>query len=192
MTGGMRTAVAVVAVAVATTVGILFFAVPRWFRTPAAPATIAAPAEAVATPEARKIKARLFYVAEDGWHLSAVEQDVVYAQDTVEQARAIVTAQLATPPEPLVSAIPANTALKALYLTPKGEAYVDLSQDVMQHPGGSNSEMLTVFTVVHALTVNLPAIKSVQILVDGKEVETLAGHLDLRRPLEKRLSLVLE
>ena len=33
---------------------------------------------------------------------------------------------------------------------------------------------------------------TVQILVDGKEVDTLAGHVDLRRPLERDLSLVRE
>jgi hypothetical protein len=30
----------------------------------------------------------------------------------------------------------------------------------------------------------------VQILVDGKQVETLAGHIDLRRPLEKNLAWI--
>jgi hypothetical protein len=33
-------------------------------------------------------------------------------------------------------------------------------------------------------------VTTVQVLVDGKEVETLAGHVDLRRPLEKNLTLV--
>jgi hypothetical protein len=30
----------------------------------------------------------------------------------------------------------------------------------------------------------------VQVLIDGKEVETLAGHVDLRRPLVKDLRWV--
>ena len=30
----------------------------------------------------------------------------------------------------------------------------------------------------------------VQILIDGKEVDTLAGHVDLRRPLAKSLEWV--
>ena len=47
--------------------------------------------------------------------------------------------------------------------------------------------MLTVYTLVDALTANLPAVTAVQMLVDGKEVETLAGHVDLRRPLAKNL-----
>jgi hypothetical protein len=30
----------------------------------------------------------------------------------------------------------------------------------------------------------------VQLLIDGKEVDTLAGHVDLRNPLSKNLSWV--
>ena len=38
--------------------------------------------------------------------------------------------------------------------------------------------------------MNLPAITRVQILIDGKEVDTLAGHVDLRHPLHKNLTWV--
>jgi hypothetical protein len=38
--------------------------------------------------------------------------------------------------------------------------------------------------------VNLPAIERVQILVDGREVDSLAGHIDLRRPLPGNLTWV--
>ena len=31
---------------------------------------------------------------------------------------------------------------------------------------------------------------AVQILVDGREVDTLAGHVDLRRPLERNMKWV--
>ena len=45
-------------------------------------------------------------------------------------------------------------------------------------------------TFVNALTVNLPAVTRVQILIDGKEADTLAGHVDLRHPLAKSLEWV--
>jgi hypothetical protein len=68
---------------------------------------------------------------------------------------------------------------------------VDLSRDASAaHPGGSLNELLTVYTIVNALTANLPAVSAVQLLVDGKQVETLAGHVDLRRPLAKNLAWV--
>jgi hypothetical protein len=44
--------------------------------------------------------------------------------------------------------------------------------------------------VVHAVTANLPAVQRVQILVDGKEVDTIAGICDVRRPLAPYPSLV--
>jgi spore germination protein GerM len=123
--------------------------------------------------------------------LTSVERDVPYGEGTIEQAKAIINAQIAPATEPLVSPVPAGTTLRALFVTPKGEAYVDLSGELAAaHPGGSLNELLTVYALVDALTVNLPAISTVQVLIDGKEVETLAGHVDLRRPLAKSLRWV--
>jgi hypothetical protein len=45
---------------------------------------------------------------------------------------------------------------------------------------------------VNAVTANLPAVQRVQILVDGKEVDAIAGHVDIRRPLTRDASLVRE
>ncbi len=154
---------------------------PRWLAAPP-PEEAAAPAAAV---EARRIHARLLYVSEDGTRLTAVEQEVLFGEGATEQAKRIIEAQVAPPKPPLVSAIPAGTKLKTVFVTSKGEAYVDLSPELRaNHPGGTTNEILTAYTLVGALTLNLPAITGVQILVDGKEVDTLAGHLDLRHPLE--------
>lgn len=162
---------------------LLFFAVPRWLTTPVPENE---PKPVAATSNARKIRARLFYVSEDGTRLSPVEQEVVYGEGTIEQAKRIIEAQITPPKAPLVSAIPEGTKLKTVFVTSKGEAYIDLTPEVRSnHPGGTTNEILTTYTLVNALTLNLPAITGVQILIDGKEVDTLAGHLDLRRPLEQ-------
>ena len=50
---------------------------------------------------------------------------------------------------------------------------------------GSVNELFTVFTIVNAVATNLPDVQEVQLLIDGHEVDTLAGHVDLRRPLRK-------
>jgi spore germination protein GerM len=161
---------------------VLFFVGPQWLTTTGPTEEVSGPAAS----DARKIRARLFYVSADGLHLSPVEQEVIYGDGTVEQAKRIIEAQLAAPAPPLVSAIPPGTALKTVFLTPRGEVYLDLSPEVQKnHPGGTTNEILTAYALVSALTMNLPAITGVQILVDGKEVDTLAGHLDLRRPLEQ-------
>ena len=168
----------------------LFVLLPK--RPPPASANSAAaatPAEAAAG--GRKIKARLFYVAEDGVRLTPVERDVTYGEGALEQARELVAAQLAPVADPLVSAIPAGTTLRALFLTEGGEVYVDFSREMVAvHPGGTLDELLTVYSIVNALTENLPAVTAVQLLVEGKEVDTLAGHVDLRNPLGKNLAWV--
>ncbi len=165
---------------------VLLVALPRWYapRT-TVPVTPATPAQ----PEAeRRITATLFYVSEDGLRLVSAKREVPYGANAGEQARRIVEEVLKPAPAPYVSAIPAGTRLRALFVTGRGEAYVDLSGEVARkHVGGSLDELFTVYAVVDALTVNLPAITAVQILVDGKEVDTLAGHVDLRRPLGRNL-----
>jgi len=169
---------------------ILWLRAPR-FTSQATPQAAAAPAPVAPAPPGRKIKARLFYVAEDGTKLAGIERDIAYGEGATEQAREIVAAQIAPVVEPLVSAVPRGTALRAVFLTRGGEAYVDLSREVVAaHPGGTLNELLTVYTIVNALTVNLPAVTSVQLLVDGKEIDTLAGHVDLRQPLAKNLGWV--
>ena len=169
---------------------LLFVGLPRWYG-PRAPGAVAAAPSQPPAPPGRKIKAHLFYVTDEGTQLTGVERDVAYGEGTIEQAKAIINAQIEPAAEPLVSPVPAGTTLRALFVTPKGEAYVDLSRELAEaHPGGSLNELLTVYALVNALTVNLPAISSVQVLIDGKEVETLAGHVDLRRPLVKDLRWV--
>jgi sporulation and spore germination protein len=186
-----RAVLVAIAAVCAAIAGLVLVAVPRWSGRPAARTASAAPAATAPAPPGRKIKARLFYVSEAGIRLVGLEREIAYGDGTVEQAREIVEAQIAPVSEPLVSAIPRGTTLRALYLTDRGEVFVDLSREAAAaHPGGTLSELLTVYTIVDALTVNLPAVTAVQVLVDGKEVDTLAGHVDLRHPLAKNLEWV--
>jgi spore germination protein GerM len=169
----------------------LVIVLPRVFGRRLASQPGSPPAAAAPTVPGRRIKARLYYVNDSGTRLTFIEQDVPYGDTTVNQARTIVAAQLAPPAAPLVSAIPPGATLRAVFVTEQGEAYVDVSQEFQSaHTGGSTNELLSVYTLVNALTVNLPTITSVQLLVNGKEIDTLAGHVDLRRPLAQNLALV--
>ena len=184
-------AIGAIALAIGALAWLLFVGLPRWYGSPAATRAVAATASPAPPPPGRKIKARLYYVADDGTRLTAVEREVAYGDGTAEQARQIIEAQIAPVAEPLVSAVPPGTKLRSVFVTDRGEAYVDLSREASgAHGGGTLDELLTVYTIVDALTENLPAVTSVQLLVGGKEVDTLAGHVDLRRPLAKNLEWV--
>ncbi len=171
-----------------TAAAAAFMLVPRLFDDSNEATTAEEPVPTPATP---RIKARLFYLSDDGLRLVAREREIPFGEGTLEQARRLVAAQLEPPAAPLVSAIPSGTRLRALYLTTTGDAYVDLSKEVVSgHSGGALDEILTVYSIVDVLTTNLPAVTGVQILVDGHEVDTLVGHVDLRRPLAKNIAWI--
>lgn len=157
----------------------------RWLNsTPSSTAPSATTGGAAA--DTRRIQATLFYVSADGAGLVPATHDVVFGATPAEQARRIVEAQVAPPPNERVSAIPKGTTVRAVFLTDGHQAYVDLGGTIVSgQTGGSLDEALAVYAIVNAVTANIPEITGVQILVDGKEVDSLAGHVDLREPLGK-------
>ena len=166
----------------------LFVFVPRMVRPRPAATTAATPSATAAGPE-RKITATLFYVGESGLTLDEVRREVTFAEAVADQARHIVEAQIQPAPAPHASAIPPGTRVRAVYVSDKGDAFVDVTGDLVAgHTGGALDELFAIYAIVNAITVNLPGITRVQILIDGKEVDTLAGHVDLRQPLSKNLT----
>jgi len=158
--------------------------------TPADPAVT--PAPVASAPAVPKIKATLFFASEDGLRLVPTEREVPLAEGAVAQARSILEAQLsAEPPAPLASTIPKGSALRGIFVSERNEVFVDLDPAIRTaHPGGTLRELMTVYTIVNAVLTNLPDLQEVQILIGGQEADTLAGHVDLRRPLRKNEALI--
>jgi hypothetical protein len=144
-----------------------------------------------AASDTRRIQATLFYVSDDGRELVQASRQILYGASPREQARHILDAAVEAPPEGQRSAIPAGTTVRSVFLAADNTLFVDLGGTVVSgHPGGSLNEALTVYAIVNAVTVNLPDVTGVQILVNGQQVDTLAGHIDLRYPLGKALEWV--
>src|SRR5580700_7151856 len=70
--------------------------------------------------------------------------------------------------------------IRSIFLVDPGAAVIDLNAPFAdQHRSGILSEQLTVNSLVETLAVNVPGIQRVNILVEGKQRDTLAGHADL-------------
>ena len=150
-----------------------------------------APRDQVDTPQ-RHITATLYFASNDAQHLVPVQREVPYGEGAVEQGRQLVLAQIAADANaPNLRVVPATATLRSFYISERGEAFVDLGPELAAaHPGGSAAEQLTVYAIVNAVAANLPAVTTVQLMVEGKEVDTLAGHVDIRRPLRRNDAIV--
>ena len=78
--------------------------------------------------------------------------------------------------------IPEGTVLRGVDLE-YGVAYVDFSEDILQAEVGGEAEAILVDSIIKTLT-QLEEVDSVQILVEGEIVETIAGHVSIDEPLE--------
>ncbi|MCP4716794.1 MAG: GerMN domain-containing protein [Deltaproteobacteria bacterium] len=80
-----------------------------------------------------------------------------------------------------VRTIPEGTELRELTLADNGVMVADFSPEMSSfHPGGTSSELMTVFSIVNTLTSNITGVERVTIRIDGKKAETIAGHIDCR------------
>ncbi|MEW6189267.1 MAG: GerMN domain-containing protein [Actinomycetota bacterium] len=78
--------------------------------------------------------------------------------------------------------IPEGTRLLGIRIE-DGIAHVDFSEELVErHPGGSAGETMTIYSIVNTLA-EFPSIQRVKFLVEGKEIETLAEHMDLTEPI---------
>ena len=130
----------------------------------------------------------MLYYPEDGV-LAAGTIAVKRQLDLQAQARETLAA-LFTDPRVTQSAIFKDIKLREFFLDASGTAYVDLSSLQQGAEASAGEELLAVYTMVNTLTQNFEEIKQVRFLLEGKEAQTLAGHIDLTRIFEKRMDLV--
>jgi len=109
-----------------------------------------------------------------------------------EQAAEIVKALLAGPKTTgLVNTFPEKAELKAVHFQGRDTLLIDFEESLVDnHPGGSTAEMATVYSLTNTLTTNIPEIKKVKILINGKERESLKGHVGLKHPFRMNLELI--
>lgn len=140
-------------------------------------------------PQTRSIT--LYFLSEDDNFLHPEKREIIDHSSIVHQAIQSIEELLKGSQNDLLSPLPEGTELREFFITRRGVAFVDFSGEIREeHLSGTSAEIGTVFAVVNTLTYNFKSIKRVFILIDGSEKETLAGHIDLSRPLLPRYDLV--
>lgn len=137
------------------------------------------------TPDVSAVSERemtLYFASPDATQLVSTTAQIGCADDQ-SCLRATVEALIRGPVEVGGAVIPAGTRLLNLRVEEDLVIFDFDAQLVDGHPGGSQGELLTVYALANSTAVNFPHLRRMQILVDGAAVDTLKGHVDLRRPL---------
>jgi flagellar basal body-associated protein FliL len=108
-----------------------------------------------------------------------------------EQAQEMIKALVAGSKTGLVNTFPEKAELRSVKLEGGDMLLVNFRESLAAgHPGGSAAEMATIYSLTNTLTVNIPVIKRVKILIEGKERESLKGHVGLKNPFTVNQELI--
>jgi len=136
-------------------------------------------------------EADIFFGDTETDSLIVEKRTLPWSTDPEQRARRLLTELLRGPSGAAVRTTPGSTMLRSVSITSGGVAQADFSGQLsLDHPGGSSSEVLTVYSIVNTLVFNIDGIKKVQILIEGQTIDTLAGHMDCRQPFAPNLKII--
>lgn len=129
----------------------------------------------------------LYYPDDSGMKLIAVKRDVKPSPD--KYVAVMKSLMSGTDKKGTVDIIPKTAKLRSVKVK-DGVAKVDFSRELIKDfNGGSTGEEMLVGSIVDTLT-EFSEVKKVQILVEGKPVDTIAGHMDTEKPLSRMTGLL--
>jgi spore germination protein GerM len=144
--------------------------------------------EAAAKRERKEVV--LYFSDANERFLVAEKRLIPKGKNTAAQAEEIVRALIEGPKLGQIRTIPAGVKLQGVRIA-DGTATLNFDNPfIEQHPGGTASEVATVYSLANTLTQNLTEIKKVRFQVGGKDVTTIKGHVDLREPIFPNKDLV--
>jgi len=133
------------------------------------------------TTEQKRWQAKLYFGDEESRSL-VPEKRIVSSGTSAESRAAELMRQLCSGPKNRgIRTIPEEATLHEVIMRDDGVMAIDFSNELTdEHPGGSSSELMTVFSIVNTVVLNIDEVKKVKILIDGKATDTIAGHIDCR------------
>lgn len=133
----------------------------------------------VSTPTDAPVTAQLYWASATGT-VEPTTVELRLSADPVERGKQLIAALIARAPSAEARTLPSAASLVEFYLLPGGIAVADFSGALATElPSGIMSEQLAVDSIAQTLVANIPDLRELKILIDGREASTLAGHIDL-------------
>ncbi len=135
----------------------------------------------VASDREQLFEGFIYYADPEYLALKSVPRRFPAALDAHQLAMEILHALITGPGQTAVMPTwPADVTINAFFIADDKKAYVDLNLDDKKVAYmDTQQELLAIYSLVNSLIVNIPDIKMVKILINGKDRRTLAGHIDL-------------
>ncbi len=128
-------------------------------------------------------KVQLYFGDKQGRFLQSEERMIAGCEDDRDCIRSLLEALRSGSQQALLSVLPEETGILEIELE-NDLVRVNFSRHLSDfHPGGSFSELLTVYSLANSLGENFPYLRQVQILIDGQVQRTLKGHVRIDQPV---------
>ncbi len=178
----------IIAAAITIIVGIILIALfsGKFSKQPTPPPPPPKPRQSPLPSSAISKEIRIYLSSREGRYLTAVSRKI--RPGTLNSRIEEALGRLIKDGKP--DTIPEGTRLIKLGIR-RATVYADFTNEIKaNHPGGSTAEINTVYAIVNTVTLNFPEIKDVQILIEGEKADTLAGHIDISRPIGPQTSII--
>ncbi len=130
---------------------------------------------------------RLYYPG-DG-RLALSEKNISRRLKQITMATAVIEEYFKGPGSAKSPHFPQNVKLLGLYKDASQMLYADLSDELRRNfQGDALDEYLLLKGIYETIISNLQDVQDVKILIEGKEVESLGGHLYLKFPLKNMVA----
>ena len=138
--------------------------------------------------DTKEMKVRVYFPKNDGMGLAAVSRTVKIDKEDKYTA-ALKSLLTGTTEKGQTNIIPKQTKLRSVTVN-NGTAVADFSKEMQTNfNGGSTGEEMLIGSIVNTLT-DFPEVTKVRIRIEGRDVETLSGHMDLSDPLPRMAELL--
>jgi hypothetical protein len=152
-----------------------------WFLQQAQPPAERIPIVVNDTLPQREVQ--LYFADREETHLQPEARLIEGCEDDRDCIRSLLEALRAGSQQALAPILPQEVGILDIELE-NDLVRINFSQQLVDfHPGGSLSELLTVYGLINSLSESFPYLRQLQILVAGEPRLTLKGHVRIDQPV---------
>jgi len=135
------------------------------------------------TKEVSMREVQLYFTASEGTFLVPEPRDIPVCDADRDCINSLLVSLINGSQQGNFPVLPKETKILGIEVE-NDLARVDFSKQLVNfHPGGSLTELLSIYSIANSLSESFPYIRQIQILVAGEVRQTLKGHVRIDQPI---------